>query len=80
MSGGAIVREVPKGKTGKMIIDTWRTPQGRTLVSVTQLFLDSDGGKYVRKKGGFALSPDEARELARALEFMAGVVEGTLNA
>lgn len=69
--------EVLKGKTGKMMIDTWTTPQGRTLVSVAHLFLDSDTGKYIRKKGGFALSPNEARELAAALVDVAVFVDST---
>ena len=67
--------EVLKGKTGKMVIDTWESPHGRTLVSVSQLFLDSGSGEYRLKKGGFALSPDEARELAAALVEVAGAVE-----
>ena len=66
--------EVLKGHTQKLSVAPWEN-NGRVLVSVTPLFFDSDSGEYRRRKGGFALSPTEARELANALEQMAGTVE-----
>lgn len=58
-----------------MLVDTWTSPRGQTLVSVAQMFLDTDSGQYIRKRGGFALTPSEARELAAALVEVAGMVE-----
>lgn len=77
MTGGTptTVREVLEGKTGKLEVGVWTTPQDRTLVSVASLWLDSDRREYVRKKGGFALTPGEARELSDALLQLASEVE-----
>lgn len=79
MSGTPPHVEVFKGKTGLMVIDTWRGPRGQSLVSVAQMFLDSHTGQYVRKKGRFALTPSEARELGAALLEVAGCVEGLVS-
>lgn len=66
-----------KGHTGAVDVGTWEN-SGRVLVSVQSLVLDPyRPGEYVRRKGGFACSADEAREIAEALTSVATAVDGS---
>lgn len=75
MTTDTVLREVLKSKTAKLALGTWENA-GRMLVSVASLYLDTDSGEYRRRKGGFALTSAEARELSAALLDVAAVVDG----
>ena len=68
--------EILKGHTQKLSIAPWEN-NGRVLVSVTPLYLDPDSGEYHRRKGGFAVSPSECRELSAALVETAAAIDAS---
>ena len=62
---------VLKGHTERLKLSPW-TNNGRHYVSVSREWLQD--GQYCFRRGGFALQPDEARELAAGLVAMADTV------
>ena len=65
---------VLKGQTERWVISPWTSKSNNILVSTGLQFMSAADGEYHFKKGGFALSPLEARELAAALVNMADTV------
>ena len=63
--------EVFKGNTERLLLTPW-TKNGHNFVSVSRERLQD--GQYLFRRGGFALRPDEARELAAGLVSMADTV------
>ena len=61
-----------KGTTERLLLTPW-TKDGRHYVSVSRERLQD--GEYLFRRGGFALRPAEARELAEGLRDMAAVVD-----
>ena len=62
---------VLKGHTERLVLSPW-TNNGRHYVSLSREWLQD--GQYCFRRGGFALQPDEARELAAGLVAMADTV------
>lgn len=62
---------VLKGHTERLVLSPW-TNNGRHYVSLSREWLQD--GQYAFRRGGFALQPDEARELAAGLVAMADTV------
>lgn len=68
--------EVFKGNTERLLLTPW-TKNGHNFVSVSRERLQD--GEYLFRRGGFALRPDEARELAAGLLSMADTVADLLT-
>ncbi len=74
---GHFAVESPKGKSERFLLTEWVKDLDR-YVSVGRSY--AKDGEWLYKKGGFAVKPWEARQLAEALLRMAAFVEGRTTA